>query len=44
MATHKLKLKLMSHIKIAMDMAIADAGATGHFLLPGTSVQKQQPT
>ena len=24
------------HIKIAMDMEIADAGATGHFLLPGT--------
>ena len=25
-----------SHIKIAMDMAISDDGATGHFLIPGT--------
>ena len=27
-----------SNIKIAMDMAIVDAGATGHFVLPGTPV------
>ena len=32
-----------SYINIAMDMVIDDAEATGHSLLPGTSIQNQQP-
>ena len=31
-------------IKIAVDMAVADAGATGHFVLPGTPVIDVLPT
>ena len=27
-----------THLKIAKNMAVADAGATGHFVLPGTPV------
>ena len=33
-----------SHIKIAMNMAISDAGATGNFLLPGTEVKNLKPS
>ena len=33
-----------SNIKIAVDMAIANAGATGHFLLPGTQVRNLKPS
>ena len=32
------------HINIAMDMAIADAGAIGHFLLPGKQVTNLKPS
>jgi len=32
-----------SHINIAVDHAIADAGATGHFVLPGTPVTDIAP-
>ena len=32
-----------SHIKIARGVAIADAGSTGHFLLPGTQVTNLKP-
>ena len=31
-------------IKITVDMAVADAGATGHFVLPGTPVVDVLPT
>ena len=31
-------------IQIALDTAIADAGATAHFLLPGAPVTNVQPT
>ena len=31
-------------IKIAVNMAVADAGATGHFVLPGTPVIDMLPT
>ena len=33
-----------SHIKIAMDMEITDAGATGNFLLPVTQVKHLKPS
>ena len=32
-----------SHIKIARGVAIANSGAKGHFLLPGTQVKKLKP-
>ena len=32
------------YINIAMDMAIADAGATGHFLMPETQVTNLEPS
>ena len=31
------------NIKISVDMAIADAGATGHFVLPGTPIKNIKP-
>jgi len=31
-------------IKIAIDMAISDAGTTGHFVLPDTPVTNIKPT
>ena len=33
-----------SYIKISVDMAIANAGAKGHFLLPGTQVTNLKPS
>ena len=31
-------------IRIAIDMVVADAGATSHFVLPGAPVTNVQPT
>ena len=31
-------------IKITIDMAVADAGATSHFVLPGAPVKNIEPT
>ena len=33
-----------SNIKIAVDIAVADSGATGHFVLPGTKVSDMKST
>ena len=30
------------NIKIAVDMSVADSGATGHFILPGTKVSNMK--
>ena len=39
---HDLAMSTLK-IKIAVDQAIADAGTTGHFVLPGTPVENVQP-
>ena len=31
-----------SNIKIAVDIAVADSGATGNFILPGTTVSNMK--